>query len=64
LRPVVAIEMASFGAYKLWAADLYQCDACDARVLAGFADNAYATHDEPGFKQALERAEARGAIWF
>jgi DNA-directed RNA polymerase subunit RPC12/RpoP len=61
---VTAIEMADFGPYKLWHADEYECDKCGTRVLAGFAQRAYAEHFQSRFPELLKQAEANGAARF
>ena len=61
LRPktndIVAIEMADFGPYKIWAADLWGCPECGAEVILGFANHRMAEHYEPKFATVLQEAE-------
>lgn len=61
-RAIAAIEMADFGPYKLWSADLYQCKGCNNEVVAGFADCAYAEHFEQHFAEALKVAVESDAV--
>ena len=32
------VEMASFGPYKVWAADTWKCPGCGIEIVGGFAD--------------------------
>jgi hypothetical protein len=59
MRPVQigveVIEVAKFGAYKLYHGDVRECQKCNKRVVMGLG-NPYATHNEKGFSEALEKA--------
>jgi hypothetical protein len=35
---VIVVEMASFGPYKVWSADLLKCPGCGVEIVSGFAD--------------------------
>lgn len=50
---VSSVEMADFGAYKLWNSDKWGCPECGFEVLAGFAQEPMAGHYEPGFQAKL-----------
>jgi len=52
---VWVVEMADFGPYKLWSADLRGC-AKGHTVLAGFGDGPIAGYYEPGFVALLAHA--------
>lgn len=52
---VVVEEMASFGSYKLWSADLWKCPKCGHEIIAGFADRNFAEHYQPDYKDILEK---------
>ncbi len=56
---IMTIEMADFGPYKLWLADLWECPECHAEVILGFAHHRLAEHYEPDFAGALARAESK-----
>ena len=51
---IYVIEVASFGAYKIWHADLHQCPKCGHRIIAGFADCAISEHYKDGFGELLK----------
>lgn len=55
---VYVIEMADFGPYKIWFADLWICPGCGNEVIAGFAVEPLAEHYEDHFQKWLARAEA------
>lgn len=50
------VEMAGFGPYKLWHADLWACPGCSFEIVAGFAMNPFAEHFEKDFAEKLEKA--------
>lgn len=52
-------EMAQFGPYKLWSADLVQCPGCGTKVITGFS-RTFVEHWQPGFNQYFDRAKQRG----
>lgn len=45
--------------YKLWRADLLQCEGCENKVVSGFACQAMLEHFEPEFNEVLK--EVRGS---
>jgi hypothetical protein len=51
---VLVIEMASFGVYKVWNADLLECRGCQKQVVSGFGDSPLMEHYEKGFNEWLE----------
>ncbi len=53
---VTVVEMASFGPYKIWMADLRTC-ADGHQVLAGFGDHPLGEHFHPEFAKMLQAAE-------
>ena len=52
---VKVIEYASFGPYKIWEADEWECPKCLALVVTGFAQEPRAEHFEDGFDDLLSR---------
>ena len=54
---VPAVEMASFGPYKLWQSDRWKCPKCGFKVLSGFSDG-WVEHSEARFPLELNRAQA------
>ena len=56
---ISVIEMASFGAYKIWGADLFECPKCHNQIVAGFSEKA-AEHFEKGFQEYLEQVTENG----
>jgi rubredoxin len=49
------VEMASFGPYKVWAADSWKCPGCGTIVEAGFSDQPVMEHYEEGFQEWFEQ---------
>lgn len=57
---VVVIEMAVFGPYKVWNADLYKCAGCGAEMVTGFGQYPIrADHYAPDFAEWLETVKAQ-----
>lgn len=54
---VVVNELAEFGSYKLWAADLKECPECGHQIIAGFAKEEYSEHYKPDHKERLQKAK-------
>jgi len=48
------LDMASFGPYQLWDADLWKCPACDYEIVVGFGANAIAEHYEENFQTPID----------
>jgi hypothetical protein len=48
---VYVIEMASFGPYKVWAADLWKCHGCGMEVVSGFSEQPIMEHYKEGFDE-------------
>lgn len=61
---VYVIEMAKFGPYKVWMADLWECPRCAYQVIAGFGLNALAEHYQQPFQEVLERAKASDHVYY
>lgn len=61
---VYVIEMADFGPYKVWLADLWVCPKCGHKTIAGFGLVAIAEHYQDGFAKTLEIAEASNAVYY
>jgi len=43
----------SWGPYKLWMGDLWQCLGCGAEIIRGFGNDRIAEHYEPGYAAAV-----------
>lgn len=57
---VLAEELFDDGApYKLWMADLFRCEQCNARVISGFARTPLAEHFQPDYARQSADAEFR-----
>lgn len=41
--------------YKLWDADLYECPACGATLITGFAREPFAEHWQPTYQAQRDR---------
>lgn len=61
LRPktngITAVEMASFGPYKIWAADTWECPVCHWVGILGFSASPIAEHFQPHFAEELSKAK-------
>jgi hypothetical protein len=55
---VYVVEMASFGPYKIWNADVWICPKCKHEVVAGFGYDALAEHYQDKFVKLLEKIKA------
>jgi hypothetical protein len=53
---VVLLDVASFGDYKAWNADLWKCPKCGSEIIVGFGNSAFTEHFEPDFKEKLKTA--------
>ena len=51
---VYVVEMASFGPYKIWLADLKKCPKCGHLIIGGFGNHPVAFHFEEGFSETLK----------
>ena len=43
------------GPYKLWDADLWECEECGVEVIAGFGRSPLAEHYQPTYREQRER---------
>lgn len=61
---VYVIEMADFGPYKIWMADLWACPECTHEALVGFGLKPLAEHYQEGFKEMLKKVKASGRCYY
>ena len=61
---VYVVETASFGPYKLWSADLWECKGCGFQIVSGFGNNPIAEHYQRGFAELLKNLEESGSTIF
>jgi len=58
LRPekngVGVLDMAEFGPYELYDADLWRCPKCGMEVVGGFGYNSISRHSDPDFQNMIE----------
>jgi hypothetical protein len=59
---VAVLEMAGFGPYKLWLADLWRCHVCHQEVISGFGDGPIAQHFEDDFAGVVHSFRRRGNL--
>ena len=59
---VVVVDTASFGDYKAWAADMYECPSCHAQIVVGFPTDSYFEHFEDGFAGHVKTMEDKGLV--
>jgi len=61
---VYVLDMADFGPYLLWLADLFRCPKCKAGVVAGFADRPCFRHEDgQTFTETIDAARNRGELF-
>ena len=48
-------ELAEFGSYKLWAADLKECPNCHHQIVSGFSEQPVAEHYQKDYKDKLKK---------
>jgi len=61
---VYVIEMADFGPYKVWHADLWECPKCGHLTIAGFGTEPMAEHYDEKFQKVLECAKASDYVYY
>ena len=60
---VGVLDMASFGPYKIWDADKWQCPGCKYEIVVGFGSQALAEHyQQECFQHYIDRYEERGLL--
>ena len=57
------VEVASFGPYKIWHADLWKCPKCGKEIISGYSTHS-TEHFEPGFSDLLIEAENSGKVYY
>ena len=60
---IVVNELAEFGSYKLWEADLKECPVCHNQIISGFAQKNFSEHYQIGHKEQLEKAKEKGVLY-
>lgn len=56
------LDMAKFGPYELYDADLWKCPKCGLEVVGGFAYNPISAHHEDNFQSEIKRYEEHGLL--
>jgi len=59
---VGVLDMADFGAYELFDADLWKCPKCGIEVVGGFAHNPISAHYETDFQKMISNYESSGHL--
>lgn len=66
LRPetngVGVLDMAEYGPYELYDADLWKCPRCGMEVIGGFALSPISAHYDPDFQKMIDIYEKKGLI--
>ena len=57
------LDMATFGPYKVWDADLYKCPSCGQEIVTGFGEGAVSHHIDEDFNQILEGYRSRTGLY-
>lgn len=60
---IVVNELAHFGSYKLWEADLKECPVCHHQIISGFAQKNFSEHFQIGHKENLEKAKEKRILY-
>ena len=48
------IDPTAWEPYKIWLADLYECNSCGMELITGFGANPACEHYEPRFAEAMK----------
>lgn len=59
---VAILEMASFGPYRLWMADLMKCPHCGHEAVTRFANGPFTEHFQPGFEKLLAQTRTERRV--
>ncbi len=66
LRPetngIGVLDMADYGPYELFDADLWKCPKCGLEVVGGFAYNPISAHYKSDFVKMITSYESRGLL--
>ena len=66
LRPetngVGLLDMADYGPYELYNADLWKCPKCGIEIVGGFAMEPISRHWESDFQATIARYESKGLL--
>jgi len=66
LRPetngIGLLDMAKFGAYELWDADLWKCPKCGIEIVGGFAQGPISAHYEDDFEEVIKHYKELGLL--
>lgn len=61
---IYVIEMADFGPFAVWLADLWMCPKCGHTVIAGFGVECIAEHYRDDFEKVLAIAKASPSVYY
>jgi hypothetical protein len=50
---IVAEQLADFGSYRLWSADLWICPDCGHKIISGFGKGPIAEHYQSNYDDVL-----------
>jgi len=60
---VGVLDMASFGPYKIYDADLWKCPKCGKKVIGGFGIGALAHHNDDIFQPLVDAYQERDKLY-
>jgi len=60
---VYLLEMADFGPYKLWNADLWKCPSCGREIISGYGKTPVASHHEEDFYTLLGKVQNSNKLY-
>jgi hypothetical protein len=59
---VGVLDHASFGPYKIWMADMWQCPVCKVQIVIGFGHGPLAEHYEEEFTSHVDTFRQPGEL--
>jgi predicted RNA-binding Zn-ribbon protein involved in translation (DUF1610 family) len=67
LRPecndVAVVDYADYGAYQMWAADLWKCPNCGVEIIGGFGNGPLVGNWEPTFETCIKKMEDHARVF-
>jgi len=56
------LDMAWFGPYELFDADMWKCPKCGLEVVGGFGYDSISAHYKPNFQETIALYKSRGLL--
>ena len=61
---VALLDMALWGPYKIWEADLWQCPICGHEVIVGFGEQPIYEHYQEGFEDWVKSCKEHNRLYY